>query len=305
MIYPDTVESAPRSKSNGVSPLQDLETGLLPLPSYTCHSSPVREACRGSDVRRIKARKCFSLNETNLPTTPTPDLSVCRILQRSKQDDSAIDTKGKDCRGCADGLLVSTAASMTHSSVKVVHSRSKNEKLSAGIIAAKPIMAKTPGRNALFANGQHVEEQEKFLPKGLARLRRTTTEPPVVKHIGGQYTRSAVHIALSNPRFDAYACRHQACENGVNSSCAERWAGPAYSSSPPPSSLPLPKLCLSHPKLTSVRLPPLLKQCSASVYTQAFVETSAPPLGSFKKEESWDAVFATKSLRRLLNLDTY
>ncbi|KAL2238854.1 uncharacterized protein LOC105163283 [Sesamum indicum] len=84
---------------------------------------------------------------------------------------------------------------------------------------------------------------------------------------------------------------------------SERWAGPAYSNSPPPSSLPIPKFSM-HPKRTvsldfptvasDIDLRPIAKSAPASPTR----ERSPSPSYLFDSADS-----ATKTLRRILNLD--
>lgn len=211
----------------------------------------------------------------------------------------------KDSSRFANGSCVSNVEEFKHMTVKVVHSRVKNvvkEKLSSDFAVVKPTTAKAAGKNDTPTVGHHGEVQDNVLPKSLAPLRRTTTEPPMAKHTVGQYTSRVMHISFNDLKLEAHAQEHQYC--GVDLSCEERWAGPAYSASPPPSSLPLPKLCLPHAKVTSSELPPLIQQYSTSVYTQSFLEPSGPTCRASGNGEAWDAAFATKSLRRLLNLDS-
>ncbi|XP_022898171.1 uncharacterized protein LOC111411801 [Olea europaea var. sylvestris] len=91
------------------------------------------------------------------------------------------------------------------------------------------------------------------------------------------------------------------CEDNFHFS--ERWAGPAYSCSPPPSSLPMPKFSLRSKRAVSLDLhtaspefdlPPMAKSAPAS-----------PTRGhSFSSTDLFDtADSATKTLRRILNLD--
>ncbi|KAK6120073.1 hypothetical protein DH2020_046203 [Rehmannia glutinosa] len=84
---------------------------------------------------------------------------------------------------------------------------------------------------------------------------------------------------------------------------SERWAGPTYSYSPPPSSLPLPKFSLKPKRTVSLDLPtlaseidmhPIAKSAPASP-TRGF---SPSPSDLFDSADS-----ATKTLRRILNLD--
>lgn len=88
-------------------------------------------------------------------------------------------------------------------------------------------------------------------------------------------------------------------------SYSERWAGPAYSNSPPPSSLPMPKFSVPSKRSVSLELPCL----ESEVYLHP-ASKSAPP--SPRREHgnsarngvySADYASATKDLRRILNLD--
>lgn len=88
-------------------------------------------------------------------------------------------------------------------------------------------------------------------------------------------------------------------------SYSELWAGPAYSNSPPPSSLPMPKFSVPPKRTVSLELP----SSEPDVHLHQ-VSRSAPP--SPKREHaiygrnvfhSADYASATKDLRRILNLD--
>ncbi|PKI56534.1 uncharacterized protein LOC116188361 [Punica granatum] len=90
-------------------------------------------------------------------------------------------------------------------------------------------------------------------------------------------------------------------------SFSERWAGPTYSNSPPPSSLPIPKF-LQLPKRTkSLDLPSLASDDDVSVHPisksapASPVRGFSPPLASKDLFRSADS--ATKTLRRILNLE--
>ncbi len=84
---------------------------------------------------------------------------------------------------------------------------------------------------------------------------------------------------------------------------SELWAGPAYSNSPPPSSLPIPKFSVVRPKRTvSLELPSV----SASDIDLHPIAKSAPasPTSSFGSRDFFHSDdSATKTLRRILNLD--
>ncbi|XP_021907629.1 uncharacterized protein LOC110821954 [Carica papaya] len=87
------------------------------------------------------------------------------------------------------------------------------------------------------------------------------------------------------------------------SSFSELWAGPAYSNSPPPSSLPIPKFSLRPKRTVSLDLPasdpaleihPMAKSAPASPTREHNIST---------REIFLSADSATKTLRRILNLD--
>ncbi|KAH7372471.1 hypothetical protein KP509_17G006100 [Ceratopteris richardii] len=74
----------------------------------------------------------------------------------------------------------------------------------------------------------------------------------------------------------------------------ERWAGPSFSNSPPPSSLPLPRFTFA------------LKNASPCHDNLAPLDRGAPhSVHSLFSEAkwTWDVAFATKDLKRLLHLD--
>lgn len=84
---------------------------------------------------------------------------------------------------------------------------------------------------------------------------------------------------------------------------SELWAGPAYSNSPPPSSLPIPKFSLRPKRTVSLDLPTVaseidLHPISKSAPASPTRERSPSPCDLFDIADS-----ATKTLRRILNLD--
>ncbi|GLT74332.1 hypothetical protein SLA2020_461370 [Shorea laevis] len=88
-------------------------------------------------------------------------------------------------------------------------------------------------------------------------------------------------------------------------SYSELWAGPAYSNSPPPSSLPMPKFSLREKRTASLELP----TSDPVVVTMHAIAKSAP--SSPTREHNASAAeplvtidFATRTLRRILNLDS-
>lgn len=101
--------------------------------------------------------------------------------------------------------------------------------------------------------------------------------------------------------------------------CSERWAGPTYYNSPPPSSLPIPKFSLRPKRTVSLDLPSSISDIdlhpvAKSAPTSPTRERSPSPddlFGDSSREGSPSPVdlfgdgidFATKTLRRILNLD--
>ncbi|KAJ4845259.1 hypothetical protein Tsubulata_034374 [Turnera subulata] len=87
---------------------------------------------------------------------------------------------------------------------------------------------------------------------------------------------------------------------------SERWAGPAYSNSPPPSSLPIPKFSMRPKRTVSLDLP-LKDDDDTGVILQPNSKSApASPTREHTpvaKELFLSADFATKTLRRILNLD--
>lgn len=88
---------------------------------------------------------------------------------------------------------------------------------------------------------------------------------------------------------------------------SELWAGPAYSNSPPPSSLPIPKFSIKPKRTVSLELPSV---SASDVDLLTHVAKSAPPSPTREHHKSSrrdifnrDDEFATKTLRRILNLD--
>ncbi|KAF5738851.1 hypothetical protein HS088_TW12G00044 [Tripterygium wilfordii] len=89
-----------------------------------------------------------------------------------------------------------------------------------------------------------------------------------------------------------------------NLSFSERWAGPAYSNSPPPSCLPIPKFSVKAKRTVSLELP----GNSDAVIDFHPTAKSAPASPTRAHKPSPNELFngvdsATKTLRRILNLD--
>ncbi|KAI6695552.1 hypothetical protein NL676_023262 [Syzygium grande] len=90
-----------------------------------------------------------------------------------------------------------------------------------------------------------------------------------------------------------------------NLSLSELWAGPAYSNSPPPSSLPIPKFSLRPKRTVSLDLP---GSAPDGMVMHRPIAKSAPASPTRDCKPSAKAFFhsadsATETLRRILNLD--
>lgn len=88
--------------------------------------------------------------------------------------------------------------------------------------------------------------------------------------------------------------------NSEDLSLCQPFAGPAYSNSPPPSSLPIPKFSLRQKRSVSLELPSSQPQVELRPLAK-----SAPtsPTGERASQFSLDVVIATENLRKILHLD--
>ncbi|MQL93727.1 hypothetical protein Taro_026369, partial [Colocasia esculenta] len=84
---------------------------------------------------------------------------------------------------------------------------------------------------------------------------------------------------------------------------SERWAGPAYSNSPPPSSLPMPKFSLRQKRSVSLEL----SITDFGIETLAHARSAPPSPSRDSRSSPTDFLFnidsATQDLRRILHLD--
>ncbi|XP_062216742.1 uncharacterized protein LOC133916880 [Phragmites australis] len=83
----------------------------------------------------------------------------------------------------------------------------------------------------------------------------------------------------------------------------ELWAGPGFSNSPPPSSLPIPKFSLHQKRSVSLEFPPADRSDDEEVLVHAKSAPSSPTAGSgvsFFSDS--DTAIATENLRRILHL---
>ncbi|KAJ1687353.1 hypothetical protein LUZ63_018743 [Rhynchospora breviuscula] len=88
--------------------------------------------------------------------------------------------------------------------------------------------------------------------------------------------------------------------NSEDLSLCQPFAGPAYSNSPPPSSLPIPKFSLRQKRSVSLELP----ACKPNLEMRPMAK-SAPtsPTGERSSEFSLDVAMATENLRKILHLN--
>ncbi|KAM1042019.1 hypothetical protein FF1_031176 [Malus domestica] len=88
-------------------------------------------------------------------------------------------------------------------------------------------------------------------------------------------------------------------------SFSELWAGPAYSNSPPPSSLPIPKFSIRPKRTVSLELPksPADSEMHHPIAKSAPASPTREHGGSAARDLFDNADSATKTLRRILNLD--
>ncbi|MBA0553577.1 hypothetical protein Golob_012748, partial [Gossypium lobatum] len=84
---------------------------------------------------------------------------------------------------------------------------------------------------------------------------------------------------------------------------SELWAGPAYSNSPPPSSLPIPKFSLRVKRTVSLDLPAAYPIVDVHQTAKSAPASPTRELDPSVAEVFCSAASATKALRRILNLD--
>ncbi|XP_052171701.1 uncharacterized protein LOC127787682 [Diospyros lotus] len=119
------------------------------------------------------------------------------------------------------------------------------------------------------------------------------------EHLKKTARSSAIPIPIN---INATPRKEQSFNDGLTYS--ELWAGPAYSNSPPPSSVPLPKFSLRPKRTVSLELPSS-PPCDIDFHP---IAKSAPPSPTRNHSSSSGNPFdsadsATRTLRRMLNLD--
>ncbi|KAG8370731.1 hypothetical protein BUALT_Bualt13G0013800 [Buddleja alternifolia] len=133
------------------------------------------------------------------------------------------------------------------------------------------------------------------------------TPSPLVNENQKSLTKNAKSSAIAIPVTINF-------ENEGGFHFSERWAGPAYSNSPPPSSLPLPKFSMRPKRTVSLELPTSAYKIDLHSFAKSAPSSptrgrSPSPNDMFGCPESatsdmFDrADSATKTLRRILNLD--
>lgn len=91
--------------------------------------------------------------------------------------------------------------------------------------------------------------------------------------------------------------------SGESLSFSELWAGPAYSNSPPPSSLPIPKFSVRPKRTVSLELPSLVHDVELRPIAKSAPTSPTREHGFYTRSPFRGADSATETLRRILNLD--
>ena len=106
------------------------------------------------------------------------------------------------------------------------------------------------------------------------------------------------------PRHGGKCSRPISISPSTSPSRPELWAGPAFSNSPPPSSLPIPMFSLRQKRSISLELPPVELSDDVEVRQHAKSAPSSPVGGSgFDFFNDNETAIATENLRRILHLD--
>lgn len=229
---------------------------------------------------------------------PQKDIKVdgCKSLNVKMGASKPINAARKKGHGRSDDLARSKPLNQLPTpKVAAEHKISKTDDKVENI-SCKAVIVNQPARS------------DSMLLGGLARLRRASTDPQVVNQLLCQYSQyrsEVMEVPFSEGKLGLDALGHGFTKCTASMSCHERWAGPAYSSSPAPSSLPLPKFSLPNSRTSSLEFSPLVvEQYTKHVYMQPSASrSSVPMLPTPIQGGAWDVAFATKSLRRMLNLD--
>ena len=160
------------------------------------------------------------------------------------------------------------------------------------------------GAPQITARGDNINKQivkfkanSNLVSNNWAPLRRTTTDPEMVNSVLNK-SQNKSEVCISEKKHVESQC---AIKNHTVAS-HERWAGPAYSSSPSPSSLPLPKFSRPVSRMSSSGLLPKDSKV-VDVVVSASLSVSLPSISPVSHVDTWDVALATKSLKKMLNLD--
>ncbi|CAL4937742.1 unnamed protein product [Urochloa decumbens] len=166
--------------------------------------------------------------------------------------------------------------------------RKKASSVSPHFSSPQPVRGFQGGNCRAFHSGITIGILPSPPAKGVART-RSSPEPKTPKqqvHHGKKRSRAISISPSTSPP-----------------SRPELFAGPAFSNSPPPSSLPIPKFSLHQKRSVSLEFPPADRSDDEEVPVHAKSAPSSPTAGSGGSFFSAnDAAIATENLRRILHL---
>ena len=137
-------------------------------------------------------------------------------------------------------------------------------------------------------------------------LRRASTDPQSIQRLAREMTKISCNTEANNYEPSSHSTKNDLVTN--YESYNEKWAGPAYSSSPAPSALPLPKFTMSNMRLPLPSMKASYDFRDSRIIPKMPVEQSNTSYGvgpsiCSASVGAYDVVLATKSLRKMLNLD--
>ncbi|XP_010932769.1 uncharacterized protein [Elaeis guineensis] len=179
----------------------------------------------------------------------------------------------------------------------VVVAQHRNQYYSSGKSQISDRFGASPSRGFQGINCRTFQSDAGILPPPLSFSSPPEPRSPCFYSEPPKQSRRSKPIPISPSPFPKGASLHDEL------SYAELWAGPAYSNSPPPSSLPIPKFSLRQKRSISLELPG-----PPSEITLHPLSKSAPSSPTRKSGSSDDDFFlsttaATENLRRILHLD--
>lgn len=110
-------------------------------------------------------------------------------------------------------------------------------------------------------------------------------------------------IPITSKGSQTDRCSSGFLDEGRSLSISELWAGPTYSNSPPPSSVPIPKFSLRQKRTVSLNLPATDPVADVRPVAKSAPASPSREHNSSVEERFLSADSATKMLRRILNLD--